>query len=246
MPGLRRAQDAYGRAMLDHLEGRGESAIIERDDGLITTDIAVEWYFSDYKAWRSDEKQAMRYVRGRVLDVGAGAGRHALHLQNKGHEVVAIDNSPLAVEVCRRRGVKDARVVPFVEVSKKLGTFDTIVMFGNNFGLFGGRERARWMLRRLKGLTSDDARIVAVSLDPYGATVTPEHLEYHRFNKRRGRMSGQIRMRVRYLKLKTPWFDYLLASPDEMRDVVDGTGWRVEHFIDSDDSPFYIAVIQRN
>ena len=52
---------------------------------------------------------AMEFVRGRVLDMGVGAGRHALHLQAQGHDVVGIDNSPKAVEVCRLRGLEDAR-----------------------------------------------------------------------------------------------------------------------------------------
>ena len=115
MKGLTRAQDAFGRALLDRLEGGRETTILERDDGLFTTDIPIDWYFAVYRNWRAPEKEAMRYVRGRVLDVGAGAGRHALDLEGKGHEVVAIDISPGAVDVCRRRGVKDARVLPFVK-----------------------------------------------------------------------------------------------------------------------------------
>ena len=63
----------------------------------------------------------MRHVRGRLLDVGVGSGRVALHLQESGHEVLGIDISPLAVEVARRRGVEDARVLAFKDVGPKLG-----------------------------------------------------------------------------------------------------------------------------
>src|SRR5918999_2988986 len=85
----------------------------------------------------------MRYVRGRVLDVGCGAGRAALRLQERGHELVAVDISPLAVEVARRRGVLDAREVPFERVDASLGIFDTVLMLGNNFGLVGSAGGAR-------------------------------------------------------------------------------------------------------
>jgi hypothetical protein len=119
-------------------------------------------------------------------------------------------------------------------------------MFGNNFGLFGGRERARWMLRRLKRMTSAHARIVAHSLNPYN-TELPEHLSYHRFNRRRGRMAGQLRIRVRYVKLATPWFDYLLASPEEMREIANGTGWHLAKTIAASQPPtFHVGVIEKD
>src|SRR5439155_25169192 len=98
--------------------------------------------FSPFRRWPKAERAAMRYVRGRVLDVGCGAGRVALHLQERGHDVVGIDLSPGAVEVARRRGAKDVRELAITRVGPKLGLFDTIVMFGNNFGLMGGRRRA--------------------------------------------------------------------------------------------------------
>jgi SAM-dependent methyltransferase len=187
----------------------------------------------------------MRYVRGRVLDVGAGAGRVALHLQRKGHAVVAIDNSTLAVKTCRLRGVKDARVVPFTKVSANLGEFDTVVMFGNNFGLFGSYKRARWMLSRLHTLTSPGARIVAGSVDVYD-TDDPDHRRYHRRNRARGRMAGQLRIRIRYRTYTTPWFDYLIVSENEMRSILGGTGWRLRRTITcSGRVPFYIAVIDK-
>ncbi|MFL5940253.1 MAG: class I SAM-dependent methyltransferase, partial [Gaiellaceae bacterium] len=104
--------------------------------------------------WPSHHRRAIRYAKGRVLDAGAGAGRVSLHLQERGHDVVAIDNSPGAIDVCRRRGVRDARVLAFDAVDESLGTFDTIVLFGNNFGLFGSPTKAKRLLRRLHRMTS--------------------------------------------------------------------------------------------
>ena len=67
-------------------------------------------------------------------------------------------------------------------------------------------------------MTSEDARVIAWSTDPY-QTTEPLHLQYHRLNRRRGRMSGQLRIRMRYQKYATPWFDYLLVSTEEMQDI---------------------------
>ena len=109
---------------------------------------------SPYREWPTAERQAVGEVDGRVLDVGCGAGRVALHLQEQGHDVVAIDESPLAVEVARRRGVRDARVLALGDVDATLGTFDTILLARNNFGLEGSEAEAPAVLRRLIGLTS--------------------------------------------------------------------------------------------
>lgn len=238
-------QDAYGHQMYDYLKGiRDVSEIVERDDGFFGVSTGAQYYFAEYRDWHDREKKAMQYVRGRVLDVGCGAGRVSLYLQKKGFDVLGADVSPLAIRVCKMRGLKNAHVIPITKISPKFVKFDTIVMFGNNFGLFGNRKRAQWLLKRLYRMTTENARIIADSLDPY-ITHDPDHLRYHRFNKRRARMAGQLRIRVRYRKYVTPWFDYLLVSQQEMRNILDGTGWELNRVLTSLNSPAYITIIAK-
>lgn len=236
-------EDAFGQEMMDHLLGKGGYEIVERDDGHFEVSGGPKGYFSDHKDWPEHERKAMKFVRGRVLDIGCGAGRHSLYLQEKGHDVVGIDNSPLAAEVSRKRGLGSARVLPITQVTSKMGAFDTILMLGNNFGLFGNPRRAKWLLRRFRNLTSENARIVAETINPYDTDV-PEHLEYHELNRKRGRMAGQARLRIRYGKYATPWFEYLFVSHEEMKGILEGSGWQVSHILDSE-GPSYIAVIEK-
>lgn len=234
-------QDAYGRIIWDHLHGEPTAEIVERDDGWIAVSGGAASYLAEFKDWPKHQRAAMRFVHGRVLDVGCGAGRCCLYLQKRGQQVVGIDVSPLAIRVCRQRGVKDARVLSITQISRALGRFDTILMMGNNFGLFGDRQRARWSLRRLHTMASPNAHIVAETINVY-QTKDPDHLRYHRFNRRRGRMAGQLRLRVRYRRYCTPWFDYLIVSPEEMKKILAGTGWRVKRIIKSTGF-LYVAVI---
>ena len=240
---MKKAQDAFGQAMYDCFHGRGGFEVVERDDGHLMVSAGPEMYFQEYSEWPGFERRALRHVAGRVLDIGCGAGRIALYLQEKGHDVVGIDNSPMAIQTCRERGLEHAEVLPITRVSSRLGAFDTIVMFGNNFGLVGGYDRARWLLSRFYSMTSEKGRILAQANDPH-QTKVPAHLEYHAKNRRRGRLPGQLRIRVRYKGYSTAWLDYLLVSKDEMEGILEGTGWFVSDFIDSD-GPSFVGVIKK-
>src|SRR5437667_8471402 len=109
------------------------------------------------------------------------------------------------------RGLRKARVMSITEVSPRLGRLDTILMIGNNFGLFANPNRARRLLRQLHHSTTPNALIIAESNDPY-QTSEPFHLAYQRRNRREGKMPGELTIRVRYKKYTTPWFDYLIVS----------------------------------
>jgi len=241
---MRDTHDAFGHALRDYLRGRGRGyEVIERDDGYVDISGGREQFLAEYRDWPPRHRQAVRLARGRVLDIGCGAGRHALYLQRRGLDVLGIDVSPLAVAVCRRRGLRHARVLSIGDVGPSLGTFGTVQLLGNNFGLFGSRARARRLLARLHAITDPDARILAESLDPHD-TDNPAHRAYHHANRRRGRLPGQARIRVRYRRYATPWFDYLLVSRDEMRAILRGTGWTATRFLPPR-GPLYVALITK-
>jgi SAM-dependent methyltransferase len=236
-------QDAYGHQVYDYLRRKDAWEIVERDDGFFGVSAGAKSYFADYEKWHDREKKAIRFVKGRVLDIGCGPGRISLYLQKKGFDVLGVDISPLAIRVCKLRGLKKTKLIPITELNSKLGVFDSLIMFGNNFGLFGNPSKARWLLRRLRGMTSRNARILAESVDPY-KTDDQAHLEYHKFNKSRGKMPGQLRIRVRYRNYVTPWFEYLLVSKKEMQSILKGTGWKLTKMIRSK-GPAYVAVIEK-
>jgi SAM-dependent methyltransferase len=240
------SQDAYGQAMLDSYLGKNcPAVIIERDDGYIDNDFPVAGLLrSSPHLWPPLDRAAIKHVRGRVLDIGCGAGRHAIYLQQSGKSVMGIDVSPLAIRTCRLRGLKHTRVCSIVDVTGKLGIFDTILMLGNNFGLFGNPSRAKRLLKRFHDFTSADAKVIAKCIDPY-LTSSPEHLAYHRFNRSRGRMSGQLRIRIRYKSYASPWFDYLFVSPKEMKGIIENTGWKISQICTQQGDPGFIAIVEK-
>ena len=237
--------DAFGQLLWALHNGSEVFEIIERDDGYVDA-MGVKGYFSGYEDWPQIEQKAMEFVKGRVLDVGCGAGRHSRYLQEKGFDVTGIDVSPLAIKVCRLRGLRKAKHMKVEDIDFKPNAFDTIIMMGNNFGLFGSFNKAKGLLRKFHKMTSENAVIVADTRDPY-KTENPAHLAYHERNRERGRMGGQVRIRVRFRKHVGRWFDYLMVSRGEMKAILRGTGWKVKEFIDSESESDarYVAVIRK-
>lgn len=238
-----RIGDAFGRALWEYHRGVGPRAhVVERDDGLIDT-FDTSLYFAPIEGWHPLERKAIRLARGRVLDVGVGAGRHALYLLERGHEVVGVDTSPLAVRTARARGV-DARLLDVARIDGSVGTFDTIMLFGANFGIMGSPARAVRLLRRLGRLANPGARLLAATIDPVFPGAPPEHRRYHARNRARGRLPGQVRIRARYLDEATPWFDWLLVSKRDMERIARDTQWRVARTLDGARGA-YVAVLEQ-
>jgi len=216
--------------------------VIERDDGLING-APADHYLGHPDEWQPHDRQALRLCRGQVLDVGCGAGRTAIELQTRGMAVTGLDTSPGAIEVARARGLRDTIVTTVDAYAEKATTrYDTFLLLGNNLGLLESRERAPVLLAALARLARPGARIIGQGTDPYG-TTDPVHVGYHRRNRELGRIGGQLRLRLRYRLLATEWFDYLFCSVDELRSLLDGTGWRLKS-VDEQDRPYYLAVME--
>ena len=244
---MERKTDAYGEYLLAQYREKTEKRmpeIIEREDNYIDYGSQAGLYFSEYEEWSETEQQAIDKAKGRILDIGCGAGRHSLYLQEKGFDVIGIDNSPGAIDVCKSRGLENVLVRSIDEIDKfEPSSFDTILMLGNNFGLFGDAKKAKWLLRKMHRITEPDAQIIARSLNPH-ETDDKVHLQYQKLNEKRSRLPGQIRIRARYREFVGEWFDYLLVSPDEMEEIISDTDWKTTEFIKSE-KVYYFAVIRK-
>jgi SAM-dependent methyltransferase len=238
---MRAPDDGFGQLLLDcWATGPRPNAhfqVVERDDGFVSCEDGYR-YFSVPDEWVEPERVAVTLASGRVLDVGCAAGRHAVVMAERGCEVVGIDPSPGAVKVAAERGV-DARLGTILEPGE-VGTFDTIVLLGGNLGLLGSHRQATIALYRLATLARPGARLLAVGHDPY-LTDDPVHLAYHEDNRWRGLMPGQVRIRLRYKSAVGDWFDRLLVSPDELRDLLAVTPWRLDEVTTDLDTGFYLA-----
>jgi SAM-dependent methyltransferase len=203
------AQDAFGVALLDYLDGRPVPELtLEVSGGPSGRAMHPEWFFRTFESWDWWEREILPLVSGGpVLDLGAGAGRAALYFQERGMAVTAVDASPGAVEVCRRRGVADVRIGDAGDPPRDQ-SWGAVLLLCGNLGLGGSWEGSRQLLARLAGLVRPGAVLVGDSVTPGG--------------------SPQVDLRIRYKGLITPWWRQYNIPAGRMTALVEGTGWTME------------------
>jgi len=219
--------DAFGRALVDHLDDRdGPELVLECDDGSSwTADMQPRDFFAPPEAWPSWERDALANAAGSVLDLGAGGGRHSLYLQARGHAVTAVDASPGAAAAMSTRGVVDVRIADLRDVPMD-GAWKTILLMGGNLGIAGDWAPTRSLLERLANGTSPGAILIGDSVDP--TSDAPNDLDYQARNRMAGFHRGHIRLRLRYRDSVTPWWDQLNVPLEDLEALIDRTGWVLE------------------
>lgn len=156
-------KDLFGQAILDYQTQNTPDDLVTETNISEADEMSVAYLFRTYQEMPKIEKKALQLVKGKILDVGCGAGSHSLHLQQKGFEVTAIDISPNAIKTCQLRGVKDARVQHLLELENE--QFDTILLLMNGTGIFGTLTETSKYLQKLKSLLTPNGQILIDSSD---------------------------------------------------------------------------------
>jgi hypothetical protein len=153
----------------------------------------------------------------RVLGlVGTGTPSSGLYFQQRGLlPVTAVDASPGAVEVCRRRGIADVRLGNANNPPRDRSWAAVLLLCGN-LGLGGSWEGNRRLLTQLAARVTPGTVLVGDSVTPAG--------------------SPQVDLRIRYKDLITPWWPQYNIPAERMAALVDGTGWTISrHLQDGED-----------
>lgn len=226
--------EPLARALLDHhRDGRPRRVKALRADG-VEFEIETEEYFTLEGELAPLDRLALEHARGRVLDVGAGTGRHALALQAKGCEVVAIDVSPTCVALCRERGVADVRELDVMrlaarggaagagsaEAASDLGRFDTIFFGMQTLGVAGGVQPLRQLLIGLRAVLRPGGAVIADS------SALREPWEGDESDRSPSR--GEIVLATRYRGLRGEPFPWLYVAEEDLADIADAAGFALE------------------
>ena len=155
--------DPMGAAIYDfHKNGTADvlrvfSSQFEEDE------IPVADLFREYDDMPELERIALDEASGEILDVGAGSGCHSVALMKMGKSAVAIDISPLSVEVMKERGVDALQVNLYDESFDR--KFDTVLMLMNGTGIIGNLDNMPVFFERMKQLLKPGGSILIDSSD---------------------------------------------------------------------------------
>lgn len=203
------SRDPMGSAISDYYKnGRAAhlrvlSSMFEEDE------MPIAHLFRSEQEMPQLEKRALTLVRGRVLDVGAGAGCHALALQEHGFEVKAIDVSSLSCDVMKARGIEDVECVNLFDTQLQ-SKFDTILLLMNGTGIAGKLSRLPLLLNRLKELMAEGAQILIDSSD---LKYIYENEDGSMDIDLGGNYYGEVDYQMVYKNVKGDSFDWLYVDP---------------------------------
>lgn len=215
----------YGQALLDYFQGDHQAVIdMHRDDGEIFS-IPITTFFRDEQAFSVIERKALASCQGKILDIGAGSGRHSLYLQQKGYEVMPIDISPEAVSVMKQRGLPQAGQSDIF--SFRSGRYDTLLLLLHGIGMAGSLEGFRRFLDHARSLINPGGCILFDSTDVRAAD-DPKHLAYQERNRRMGRYIGEIHLHFVYRGQQGKPYRWLHIDPDTLLAEVSNAGWKSE------------------
>jgi SAM-dependent methyltransferase len=155
--------DILGKAMFRHYFEKAPCKIELSIDGLQQDAMDSEYFFRSVAGMNDAELEALQRCRGRVLDVGGGAGCHALLLQERGFEVVVVERSELSCTVMKARGVVEVLQSDIMALSGQ--KFDTILLLMNGFGIAGTEDGLVDLLLHLKSLLAPGGCIMGDSTD---------------------------------------------------------------------------------
>jgi len=157
-------KDLFGKAILDYQTNNNPENILTETSISEEDEMSVAYLFRDYTEMPKIEQKALQLAKGKVLDIGCGAGSHSLTLQNdRNLEVTSIDISENAIKACHLRGVKNAKVQNVMTLENE--KFDTIIALMNGTGIFGTLEETPKFLQKLKSLLNPEGQILIDSSD---------------------------------------------------------------------------------
>lgn len=199
-------KDIFGRAIKSYFEKKETTPILVHSPDFEDDEILPEYLFRDFEEMPKVEQTALQLCKGRILDIGCGAGSHSLYLQDKKLKVKAIDTSPGAIEIVKERGISSAECVDFFNLSNE--KFDTLLFLMNGSGIIGKLKNINRFFKKCRELLKENGQILIDSSDLiYLFDEKPAAHPYY----------GELEFQISYKGETSNWFDWLYIDEEILK-----------------------------
>ncbi|WP_317130249.1 class I SAM-dependent methyltransferase [Pedobacter duraquae] len=233
------AMDIFGKALQD--EYSRDAAYRDDNHDILwlhnsygePEEMPVDIFFRTEEEMPELELIALQHCKGKTLDIGAGAGSHALLLQQKNIPVVALDISKAAIQIMQDRGVEHTIEADLFKLQSD--PFDTLLLLMNGIGITGSLDGFRTFLNQAKQLLNPGGQLIFDSSDI--------SYIYEDTEKPTDRYFGQVAYQYEYQGLKGEWFNWVYLDQKTLFTIAEACGWTAELLFD-DGEDQYLARLQ--
>lgn len=230
-------RDVYGEALAEYFEKQELSTplYLHSTYGDIE-EMPIEVFFRDPEEFPELEFIALSLCDGKVLDVGAGVGAHALYLQEKDFDVTALEISATACTIMQQRGVQ--KIVQENFYNLKDAQYDTLLFLMNGIGLAGTVDGFRQLLAHSKTLLTDRGQLLFDSSD-----ISYLYDEYRIL--RPSYYFGEIGFQYEFKGIKGEPFKWLYLDQDILIKIAHEEGWVVQILFEDENDQYLVRMEPR-
>jgi SAM-dependent methyltransferase len=225
--------DVFGAALLDQFNNNAVNTLWLHNNYGEPEEMPTDVFFRNADELPDLEELALKLCKGKVLDIGAGAGSHALILQQHKVDVTALEISLTACEIMRKRGV--LKVVNCDVFDYEGSKYDTLLLLMNGIGLAESLDVLPSLLKKLKTLLNPGGQILFDSSDVsylYQDIDLPEDTYF-----------GEITYQYEYKGIKGAEFGWLYVDAETMQDIAEANGFSFS-LLHDDGEDQYLAQLQ--
>lgn len=225
--------DVFGKALKDFYQIGKADKLILHNSYAEAEEMPVDYFFRDDEDMPELELSALHLCKGKILDVGAAVGSHALFLQAFNVDVTATDISKTAVDIMKKRGVKHAIVGDILNF-KSEEKYDTILMLMNGIGLTGSLPIFEKFIREAKSLLNAEGQILFDSSDI-------SYL-YEDLPRPTDKYFGEVSYQYEYKGQKGDWFNWIYIDKATIVKIAEANGWQAEILLEDGEDQFLVRL----
>lgn len=237
---LEKGKDPLGTMVSDFYSGDSGAFLNVWSSTLEMSTMQGTTMFRDFESMDEVEKCALAACRGRILDVGAGAGCHSLVLQSRNLDVDAVDISPACVDVMRKRGIENSRLDNILDLRNTSSSshYDTVLMLMNGIGIAGSLDGLNLFIQNLDSLLAPDGQLLVDSTDLTGEFIEKGEAVY----SEEGGYCGETEFVMIYKGLRSDPFSWLYVDFELLSTICNFHGFRCDKLIETNENQFLARI----